>query len=45
MNIVNGIALFIGAVILIATVGVALYKWIFNTRADFSPREKKEDKK
>ena len=46
MNIVNGIALFIGAVIVIATVGVALYKWIFNTRADLSPRDKKkEDKK
>lgn len=46
MNLINGIALFIAAVIVIATAGVALYKWIFNTRADFSPRDKKkEDKK
>lgn len=46
MNIINGIALFIAAVIVIATVGIAIYKWIFNTRADLSPRDKKkEDKK
>jgi hypothetical protein len=42
MEVVNAIALGIGAAILIAAVGVALYKWIFNTRADFSPRDDKK---
>ena len=43
MTTLNVIALTIAAAIVIATVGVALYKWIFNTRADFSPRD--NDKK
>lgn len=42
MNIINTIALSLAALIVIATVGVAIYKWIFNTRADFSPRDKKK---
>lgn len=42
MEVVNAIALGVGAAILIAAVGVALYKWIFNTRADFSPRDDKK---
>ena len=45
MDIINGIALFIAAVIVIATVGVALYKWIFNTRADLNPRDKEKEGK
>ncbi len=42
MEVFNAIALGVGAVIFIAAVGVALYKWIFNTRADFSPRDEKK---
>jgi len=45
MTTLNVIALAIAAAIVIATVGVALYKWIFNTRADFSPRDKKSNNK
>ena len=42
MEVLNAIALGLGATIVIASVGVVLYKWIFNTRADFSPRDKKK---
>ena len=43
MNILNFIALTVAALIAFVAVGVALYKWLWNTRADFSPRE--SDKK
>jgi hypothetical protein len=42
MEVFNAIALGVAAVIFIAAVGVALYKWIFNTRANFSPRDEKK---
>lgn len=42
MEVFNAIALGVGVAIFIAAVGVALYKWIFNTRADFSPRDEKK---
>ena len=31
----------IAAIIVVGAVGIALYKWINNTRADLSPRDKK----
>ena len=32
----------IGIAIVVAAVGVAIYKWKYNTKADFSLRKKKE---
>ena len=32
----------IAIVIVVAAVGIALYKWKFNTKADLSPRKEKE---
>lgn len=39
MSIMNSIALAVAAVIVIAAVGVAVYKHIRNKRADFSDRD------
>lgn len=32
----------IGIAIVVAAIGVAIYKWKNNTKADFSPRKEKE---
>ena len=32
----------IGIAIVLAAVGIAIYKWKYNTKADFSPRKNKE---
>lgn len=34
----------IGAAIVVAAVGIAIYKWKYNLRADLSPRDKKAKK-
>lgn len=39
MSILNFIVLTVAAAIAVAAVGVAIYKWLWNTKADFSPRE------
>lgn len=33
------IGLVIAAVIVVLTVGIAIYKWVKNTKADLSPRD------
>lgn len=39
MSTIDTIALIVAAVVVISTIGVAIYKWRNNTRADFSKRK------
>ena len=39
METMTIIGLTAGAVIVVAAVGIAIYKWVFNTRADLTPRK------
>ena len=39
LSIIFGV---IGVVIVTATIGIAIYKWKHNTKADLSPRKEKE---
>lgn len=35
------IGLAVAAVIALGAAGIAIYKWVYNTKADLSPREEK----
>ena len=39
LSIIFGV---IGIAIVLAAFGIVIYKWKYNTKADFSPRKKKE---
>lgn len=39
MSTIDVIALIVAVVVVVTTIGVAIYKWKNNTRADFSKRK------
>lgn len=45
MSVLNFVALVIAVLIFVAAFGVAWYKWYYNTKADFSPRDYDKKKK